>query len=242
MNYCEEDEWCQGFHWMWFPLLGGGICKEYITPGYRGPYTQHNLPRCPGGDACDLYYQDYSDNLIDHADGVLQTTNSCYRKGAPPKECNISVAVGSWLMMNYEGIQRSWSWTHGVQHSYTEGNTETWGESMTQTVNAGFEFGPFSGGASVSSESSHSIANEYSTTFTMTEEETYTMTADPGALWMWQFRVTDSCGTSFVNTTTYVLTNNVAEEPCCLPGYAASPTQQHGPCVPDKDGKVYSVC
>ena len=145
-------------------------------------------------------------------------------------------------MINYEGIQRSWSWTTGVDHSYTTGNTETWGESMTESVNAGFEFGPFSGGASVSSESSHSISQEYSQTFTMTKEQSYQMTAVPGALWMWQFHVNDTCGTSVVNTTTYVQTNNVVELPCCLPGYAMDPNKQHGPCVADADNKTYSVC
>jgi hypothetical protein len=57
----------------------------------------------------------------------------------------------------------------------------------------------------------------------------------------WQFFVTDNCGNTTINTT-YVQTPAIPIEPCCLPGYAADPDKQHGKCLADKDGKIYSLC
>jgi len=51
-----------------------------------------------------------------------------------------------------------------------------------------------------------------------------------GQIWQWMFNVTDTCGSSSINTNSLVRTPSVAEQPCCPPGLALDLEQQHGCC------------
>jgi len=125
-----------------------------------------------------------------------------------------------------------------VEHSYTKGNTESWGTNTVVEASAGFSFWGIGASVTVSHGTSHEISHEYSSTFTQTNTITETYTAPEGALWQWRFQVNDTCGHSLVNTTTFVSTPSIPVYPCCLPGYAVDPGKQHGVCSPAN----YTVC
>lgn len=53
--------------------------------------------------------------------------------------CCHDVSV-SWKQIDAPGVPTDISYSYGVEHSYSETNTETWGHSATRTVRGGFQF------------------------------------------------------------------------------------------------------
>merc|ERR1712110_1193199 len=59
-----------------------------------------------------------------------------------------------------------------------------------------------------------------------------------GAVWRWQYKVEDRCGTSTISTRNLVMTDNGSESPCCPLGMSKDPTNQRSACVKPE----YCIC
>ena len=82
---------------------------------------------------------------------------------------------------------------------------------------------------------SSTVASGLSESYTNAFEQTYTTSqtvswSEPGQVWRWEFDTADSCGDA-QTFKDYVTTNDVDHEPCCPPGFALNPSEQHGPCT-----------
>ena len=75
------------------------------------------------------------------------------------------------------------------------------------------------------------MASGLSESYTNAFEQTYTTSqtvswSEPGQVWRWEFDTADSCGDA-QTFKDYVTTNDVDHEPCCPPGFALNPSEQH---------------
>jgi len=133
-------------------------------------------------------------------------------------------------------IDITYDW--GTKRSYSVTNSEKWGESVTTSVESGFEFeGVGSAKVQVSGSVSHETAKDMTSAFETTESESCSVKFDKGGcVWQFVFETTDSCGTSYTYGCGLILTPDKVEAPCCLPGYNADPTYQT--CLDEQ----YNVC
>ena len=93
----------------------------------------------------------------------------------------------------------------------------------------------------VSGASARTVASLTASAFNTATTTNVTAYFEPGVVWQLQFSVFDQCGPTTVYTEV-VQTPNAFLPPCCLPGYFANPAKPHGACVPDRDGRVFSLC
>jgi hypothetical protein len=116
------------------------------------------------------------------------------------------------------------SW--GTTKTEAETKTETWSQSITSTVEAGFEVEGFSAKASVSATLGHEYAQQYESTWSTSQEETFGIafsTDQVGEVlwvWQWKFHITDSFGNIVSSASKqYALTKGMKQPPQCHPGY-----------------------
>jgi len=149
--------------------------------------------------------------------------------------------LGRWQPTFYSNGHQTLSFKWGMERQYTQTDTVTWGKSVEISMETGFDVeGIASAKVSVSGSASQEQSREFSDTFTMSEEESWSTTFDTaGQVWQWEFDITDGCGASVAKCKTAVITPSRSQPPCCLPGFAEDPERQNGPCSKSADGRAY---
>lgn len=161
----------------------------------------------------------------------------------PEPTCtNIQKPKGRWVPSGFSSLNHTWKIYEGTTHSYTKTNAEQWGNSVSATVQAGFEAEIFSGSISITGTISNQISQTYSSTFSTTQSSEEDYECGPGEVWQWVFEIQDECGTSTSKRFDVVVTANQAQVPCCLPGFFKDPTNPLGDCVTVPGGTVYNLC
>jgi len=184
-------------------------------------------------------------NAVIGPDGqvTLYASTDPWECPAVTKNCSsITNKAGAWQYVQTVSAPQTITLKHGVKHSYTDTTTETWGESVTVSVSSGFDAFGLASRVTVSSETSHSLAQTYTKTFEETDEQDFTDTFDAGTIFQWAWTITDLCGKSKVKGTDLVRTNGTFQPPCCLPGFAADPKDYTGKCAAMPGDKVYNLC
>lgn len=147
--------------------------------------------------------------------------------------------VGKWVQIGYGSTKQTITYQEGTtisgQQSIT--SSSSWQASVTNTVEGGFKV------AGVGAKDTYTVGAQYgqsmskgvSETLSLTETVTETYELSPGVAWQWQYEASTICEADpfAIMTHTVVQTDNADDAPCCLPGYAQDPTQQHGPCLED---------
>ena len=148
-----------------------------------------------------------------------------------PTCSDIGSVTGKWVADVYTDGDATIEQMFGTASSTTYTRDESWSDSVTNTLSGGFEFE----GSSSSVQVSSTVASGLSESYTNAFEQTYTTSqtvswSEPGQVWRWEFDTADSCGDA-QTFKDYVTTNDVDHEPCCPPGFALNPSEQHGPCT-----------
>ncbi len=73
---------------------------------------------------------------------------------------------------------------------------------------------------------------EENTESTITQSFGNTAASGAGVIWQFEYKIRHLFGTNTIGTRNIVLTNNVDERPCCLPGTFLDHSKPHGPCLP----------
>lgn len=135
---------------------------------------------------------------------------------------DIETVHGEWHPVNSLDAPGEHSVTlkEGVTHGYQDTVGSSWGEKLGIAVSAGFDVGVASGSVEISHEWSLEMSKQYSTMFSRETTIEHTVKAEgPGAIWQWQFRVRDNCGSSTAAGFSFSVTNSSTRPPCCLPGH-----------------------
>ena len=127
-------------------------------------------------------------------------------------KCNATIksVTASWVEIQIIDTPTNVSYSYGVvSHSGPSGRSassiQTWGQSTTNSVSAGFSFGV----QTVSGSTSKSISQSTASTFALTNwTEFTTHYSQPGVVWQLLFQVIDSCGSSTVFTKQLTQTPN----------------------------------
>jgi len=194
--------------------------------------------RLAGSDRC------LSASTDPHLDGVLSVY--CSRgeesqRWASGLGCSwVLSTFGNWRRITYSNGPSELTFKYGMSRDYEQTDSKEWGASVTASVEAGFEAGPVSASVSVSGTVSQNQGQTFSSTFGMSEESSVTYKFNRGgSIFQWVFDINDECGSNTANNNAFVITPGDFAPPCCLPGFAAEPDLQHGPCRPSEDGKAY---
>ena len=127
-------------------------------------------------------------------------------------KCNATIesVTASWVKLQTIDIPTNVSYSYGMEHhsgpaGRSASSIQTWGQSATNSVSAGFSFGV----QTVSGSTSKSISQSTASTFAMTNwTEFTTHYSQPGVVWQLLFQVIDSCGSSTVFTKQLTQTPN----------------------------------
>jgi len=166
--------------------------------------------------------------------------NYCPPAPAPPCDRNhVTDKSGEWHVLQTVGTHQTLEFSRGVTHSYTHGSDHSWSQSVTTSVEAGFEAFGADTKVTVSSTTAYELTLSHSTTFETSYGEKFTEDFDAGTVWQWAWAVTDGCGKSQITSNDLVLTRGVWDPPCCLPGYAYDARKPTGRCMAAKGDKVY---
>merc|ERR1711976_356235 len=154
----------------------------------------------------------------------------------------IKEKAGRWVEVASSPGSQTLTYSHGVTHGKSVTDSKTWGTATTRSVSAGFSFLGFSISASVSHESSKSFTKSHTSTFSMSDEESYSTTMGAGTVWQFQMDIQDNCGFSGVKFNDLQLTQSSLHPPCCLPGHFVNNTDPRGECLTVEGGQKYDVC
>ena len=148
-------------------------------------------------------------------------------------------ATGKWVPIGYSSsASHSITYQVGVNQADTNAYTtnQNWQNSVTGTISSGFDaFGAkINASLSVSSQYARSQQASVTRAITQSTSVSHSSTFGAGQIWQFLYKAKDICNTLGVPIKTFdiVRTNSSADYPCCLPGLAVDPTQQHGACVP----------
>ena len=209
--------------------LGGATFDCHMfDDGQTGPVWSLVAPDRCGGDGC---CRDKAAEL-----------NAAVCKLLP-----VTSANASWVAVGTAAPGRAVSYTHGVRHSYADGdvvaNQTPWSTTAVGVVTKEFLLVGVGATTSVAGAAAQSIARLTAATFAMRNTTTATSHFDSlGVVWQLQFSVRGPCGNSTVFTTQVAVTSNAGSPPCCLPGYSQHPANVHGACAPANDGAVSDLC
>jgi hypothetical protein len=109
---------------------------------------------------------------------------------------------------------------------------QTGGSGGTTTFSAGY-----SGEWTSTTASSQESSKEISETLEQSKERSMSYSLPPGAMWQWEYAVSDSCTTVrrtapvIIKVDHVAVTDTAESRPCCLPGFFADPTKPHGACI-----------
>jgi len=151
---------------------------------------------------------------------------------------------GRWKHISYSSGPQSVSIAVGTTHSYTVSDTHKWAVSASAKTGLGFTFLDVAGlkGPEVSAQASYEYTVQHTDIFTETKTITKTYQFPAGTVWQFELVVENLGGSTVMRPTDFAQTDGDFDNPCCLPGYASDPSQQHGPCKAGPDGKVFDVC
>mmetsp|Transcript_33975 Transcript_33975/g.84688 ORF Transcript_33975/g.84688 Transcript_33975/m.84688 type:complete len:417 (+) Transcript_33975:58-1308(+) len=157
-----------------------------------------------------------------------------YLAGPPPPprppSCHFVSARGYWKFLENIGIKRSTTYIWGTAKTDETTRSSEWASEITAAVHAGFSFG-LVGGVEVSGAQASAGAAGFASAVTTTDQEEHTVEYAVGTVWQFVYDVVDHCGATSVKIKMAVLTANLEEPPCCLPGRFAINEQWHGPCL-----------
>jgi hypothetical protein len=149
--------------------------------------------------------------------------------------------AGRWVEVASSPGAQTLTYSHGVEHGKSVTDSKTWGHSTTSSVSAGFSFFGISISSSVSHMTSESFTKSHTSTFSMSDTESYTTQMGAGTVWQFQMDIKDNCGLSGVKFNDLQLTQSGLNPPCCLPGYFVNISHPEGECL-EVDGEKYDVC
>jgi hypothetical protein len=151
---------------------------------------------------------------------------------------------GRWKHISYSSGLQSVSIAVGTTHSYTVADTQKWATSATAKTGLGFTFLDVAGlkGPEVSATASYEYTEQHTDMFSKTTTVTKTYQFPAGTVWQFELAFENMGGSTIMMPTDFAQTDGDFNNPCCLPGYASDPSQQHGPCRAGPDGKVFDVC
>jgi len=151
---------------------------------------------------------------------------------------------GRWKHISYSSGSQSVSIAVGTTHSYTVADTQKWAISASAKTGLGFTFLDTAGlkGPEVSVQASYEYTQQHTDMFSETTTVTKTYQFPAGTVWQYELVIENLGGSTTIRPTDFAQTDGDFDNPCCLPGYASNPTQQHGPCKAGPDGKVFDVC
>ena len=172
---------------------------------------------------------------------------------------SIELTVG---ISRSDGIEQKEAWATGVVHSVRSATTTTTNtHASRESVNkvggsVGFWIFRLSAGRTVTDRIDHtvntvamedstianSISKEHAETIsafleentesTITQSFGNTAASGAGVVWQFEYIIRHLFGTNIIGTQNIVLTDNVDERPCCLPGTFQDHSNPHGPCLP----------
>lgn len=148
------------------------------------------------------------------------------------KNLPIETVTGAWEYKASVNGGYTLSVTQGTIHDTAISNSKEWGMEVGGSVEQGYKI-PLVGSGSISVESKYSSSQSqsYSESFQSSKETTTTLSfSTGGVLWAWVFTTVDPCGSS-KTMQDYVMTRNMYETPCCLPGWAQDTYTQFGVCA-----------
>jgi len=146
------------------------------------------------------------------------------------RKCEATETAGKWewdqKLPTHTVIQYQW----GSTKSSSSTKSEEWAESVSASVEAGFQYGVASGSVTVTGSLAKQAAQQDSDAWEKNEVETLTMTyaaEDAGKdIWQFQYQVTDGCDNHVTSKTKHIAVKEGGLEspPCCLPGYGTDHT------------------
>jgi len=156
----------------------------------------------------------------------------------------VKSVTGRWKHISYSSGSQSVSIATGTTRTYTVEDTETWAVSASAKTGLGFNFLAEVGftGVEVSGEASHEYTRQHTQSFSETSTVTKTYQFPAGTVWQFELGIENFGGSTILMSTDFAQTDGDFDYPCCLPGYAMTPAQQHGQCRAGPDGKVYNAC
>ena len=176
-------------------------------------------------------------SFFDHESGIAPTEWAL--RALPGGSCgNPSNVRGTWKYVGYTNGQREFSYTTGTTTTDGSERSSEWAMEVGVTVStSGFVFYGTETSVDVSSSYSRGGSETISRSIEQSSETSLTTTfphevyPHGGVVWQFDYVTQDACGAGTIQTTDLVITPNRAQHPCCLPGYARNPGQQHGPCA-----------
>lgn len=201
-----------------------------------------------------VYVKNYSMNIYlmgGHGaggnDGVLSSTRNLdptkiqqfqweVSKVDPSEQTCVATSTrGRWVSTGFvngaQEIEREKGVVKSDGSSYSHG--ESWSNSVSASVSAGFKFG--SASLTVTKTRTGSREETFKK-FVETEQGTTVVKpfSRPGNVWQFVIDVDDSCANSAtVMPDFFVMTDSITQKPCCLPFDFVDQTNPHGPCVTD---------
>lgn len=143
---------------------------------------------------------------------------------------------GTWMYVGYTNGQREFSYTIGTTTADGNERGSEWAREVSATVSSGFSFEGAESSVEVSTAYSRGGSETVSSSIEQSSETSHTTTfphevyPHGGVVWQFDYLTRDACGSAKIKTKDLVITPSRHEYPCCLPGYALKPGQQHGPC------------
>lgn len=132
-----------------------------------------------------------------------------------------------------DAAARQYTATVGVTRASGSERTQQWSSEVAVSVTSGFSFlgadTEVTVSASYSQGASSSISRSTEQSVTSTDVVTFTR---PGAVWQFDYTVTDSLGRADIQTIDTATTAHRGQTPCCLPGDSLDPNRPYGPCRP----------
>jgi len=132
-----------------------------------------------------------------------------------------------------DAAARQYTATVGVTRASGSERTQQWSSEVAVEVTSGFSFlgndAEVTVSASYSQGASSSISRSTEQSVTSTDMVTFT---SPGAVWQFDYTVTDSLGRADIQTIDTATTAHRGQTPCCLPGDSLDPNRPYGPCRP----------
>ena len=148
------------------------------------------------------------------------------------KDCYYIESVeGSWVSISSSSSSQTVSYAVGMTTVATDIEASSWGTALATAIEDGFTVEVPSGSYSVTGSTASSLSTTYSSVVSTTPATTSSSSFGSGVLWQWTFDFTLGCGTATATGQDLVLTPNVINAPCCLPGMFVDIEDPFSQCV-----------
>merc|ERR1712032_925689 len=135
----------------------------------------------------------------------------------------------------YAGGDQMFTTRIGTSVSTSETTTSAWERAVASSFTYGLSLNNVDGhewSVTVSGGLRESMQKAFSSASMKSREDEYAVSLPAGQVWKWTYYFDDdSCGIGSTVVEALVSTENLAKKPCCLPGHAVDPLEQHGPCI-----------